>query len=45
MELSLLQILFVVALTKKKTFWTEVDNGFISISIKNEWVDPKEELK
>lgn len=44
-ELSLVQILFVVAKTEERTFWIEVENGSVWTSIENGLVDPKAEVK
>ena len=45
LENTLVQILVVVVITKLRTFWTEVENGFRWRAFRSEWVDPKRFVK
>jgi len=45
MEKTLVQILVVVVITKLRTLWTEVENGFGWRAFRSEWVDPKRFVK
>ena len=45
MEKPLVQILVVVVITKLRTLWTEVENGFGWRAFRSEWVDPKRFVK
>jgi len=45
LENTLVQILVVVVITKLRTFWTEVENGFRWRAFRSELVDPKRFVK
>jgi len=45
LENSLVQILVVVVITKLRTLWTEVENGFGWRAFRSELVDPKRFVK
>jgi len=45
MEKTIVQILVVVVITKMRTLWTEVENGFGWRAFRSEWVDPKKFFK
>jgi len=45
LENTLVQILVVVVITKLRTLWTEVENGFRWRAFRSEWVDPKRFVK
>jgi len=45
MEKTIVQILVVVVITKMRTLWTEVENGFGWRAFRSEWVDPKRFFK
>lgn len=45
MEKPIVQILVVVVITKMRSLWTEVENGFQWRAFRLEWVDPKRFVK